>query len=141
MSAQSLLRREVPDVGGLGDSAGESGWGVVQMSEGDSRRTEESETGGSRDAELVALRIEQDDVAQLLAVELLAHEGCPHAARSATFARISCSRSAMSHGGSPATRMSMCIRFLAVLPSGTRRNPMAGPFPSGSMIEAPSGSS
>src|SRR5580692_9239195 len=47
----------------------------------------------------------------------------------------------MSHGGSPATRMSMCILFLAVLASGTRRKPMAGPVPSGSMMEAPSGSS
>jgi hypothetical protein len=31
--------------------------------------------------------------------------------------------------------------FLAVLPSGTLRKPMAGPTPSGSMMEAPSGSS
>ena len=60
---------------------------------------------------------------------------------SAAFARMSSSRSAMSHGGSPATRMSMCILFLAVLPSGTRRKPMAGPTPSESTMEAPSGSS
>ena len=65
----------------------------------------------------------------------------PAAVSSATFARIRSSRAGMSHGGLPATRMSMCILFLAVLASGTRRKLIAGPEPSGSMMEAPSGSS
>jgi hypothetical protein len=56
----------------------------------------------------------------------------------ATLARMSCSRSAMSHGGSPATRMSMCILFLADFGSGTLRKPIAGPLPSESRIDAPS---
>jgi hypothetical protein len=41
--------------------------------------------------------------------------------------------------GQPATRMSICILFLAILRTGTLRKPTAGPMPSGSMMEAPLG--
>ena len=56
---------------------------------------------------------------QLLIIGLLTDDHGPAAVSSATFGRIRFSRRAMCQGGLPATRMSMCILFLAVLASGT----------------------
>ena len=78
--------------------------------------------GPSCHAELVVFRIEHDDVAELFAVGFLAH-GCrpsvDQLGRLGSDALLALGRIP---GGSPAARMSMCIRFLAVLGSGTRRN-------------------
>ena len=80
-------------------------------------------------------------MAELLAVGLLAHQRGARGDQLGGLVADKAGPLGQVQGGSAATRMSMCTLFLAVFPSGTRRKPIAGPTPSGSMIEAPSGSS
>lgn len=81
----------------------------------------------SGDAELVALWVPHDEVSQGVAVPLLAdHRRAGGHQLGHLLPDQSC---ALGHvpGTRPATRTSMCIQFLADLPSGTFMKPMAGP--------------
>lgn len=94
--------------------------------------------GASRDAELAPFWVEHYDVAEVRAVRLLTDSG---GSKSDEFGGLRPNQflaPAMSHGGSPTTRMSMCIVFWADLSAdwsspeaigagvGTRRFPTGG---------------
>ena len=96
---------------------------------------------GSRDAELVALRVEHHDPFDQLAGELGPDDRRTHALEVGRLGEdqlLALGQLPRRFTGDP---ISMCIRFLAVFPSGTLRKPIAGPIPSGSTIDAPSGKS
>jgi hypothetical protein len=97
--------------------------------------------GRSCHAELVAFRVQHDDVVENPLVILFPHNSGAACHKLGHLGRINRARLAMPHGPSPATRMSIWSRFFADFPSGTRSHPIAGALPSGSMMEAPSGSS
>ena len=95
----------------------------------------------SADAELVALRVEHHDVAEEISVVLLADPRRPGVDELRSLGPDEALAFSPVQGGSPAGRMSMCIRFFEVFGSGTWRKPIAGPKASGSTIDAPNSSS